>query len=242
MEMYPAAYLPLQKMTNVQLCFLLDCTASMQVWIDAARDEIYSILAETRQEYSDADFEVAFVGYRDYGDTVQHIVYPFTRDIEDMRIKISHTDAIGGWDTAEDVAGGLERAVGLFSNTPRTGVRHIVHILDAPPHGAQFHGSRVRDRYPNGDPNGNDPLRWIREMCRKTIDYTIVKVDDCIDTMVDVFHNSYMSNDSSFRVLDLRPRRRSFGDGTTMTLTPMVSRALNESIMHWSSSQDPRVE
>ena len=225
-------------MTNVQLCFLLDCTASMQMWIDAARDEIYSILAASLQEYPDADFEVAFVGYRDHADTVQYIIMNFSRDIEDIRMRISRVDAIGGWDTAEDVAGGLERAVGLFPDTPRSGVRHIVHILDAPPHGLQFHDRDVRDRYPNGDPNGNDPLHWIREMSRKAIDYTIVKADSSIDTMIDIFHNSYTTTDAAFSVIDIRPNRHSLGTDT-LTLTPMVSMVLNDSIRHWTSSQDP---
>jgi hypothetical protein len=206
----------------------MDCTASMQMWIDAARDEIYTILGASLQEYPDADFEVAFVGYRDHGDTTQYITVNFTRDIEDIRQRIAEVDAIGGWDMAEDVAGGLQRAVGLFPNTQRRGVRHIVHILDAPPHGNQYHGPDVRDRYPNGDPNGNDPLHWIRDMSRKAIDYTIIKVDSSIDTMIDLFHNSYTTDEAAFRVIDIRPSRHSVSDANTLTLTPLVSLVLND--------------
>jgi hypothetical protein len=228
-------------MVHVQLCFLMDCTASMQPWINAARDEIRLIVSATRQTYTEADIEVAFVGYRDYGDTVPSIVIPFMRDLDAMRARIGQIDAVGGSDIAEDVAGGVRDAVELFPSTPRTGVRHIVHIADAPPHGMQFHAPRVSDRYPNGDPNGNNPLRWITEMSRKEIDYTILRINDSIDTMIDVFHDSYTATEATFRVLELNELQvPPPGELSTVSvLSPAVSRAVTDSIMMWSSSQDP---
>jgi Mg-chelatase subunit ChlD len=234
-------------MVHVQLCFLMDCTASMQPWVDAARDEIQTIIEATHQTYPDAEFEVAFVGYRDFGDTTPHVVLPFTRNIDVLREQIRRVHAVGGWDVAEDVAGGLRNAVELFPNSPRTGVRHIVHIADAPAHGLRFHAPSIPDRYPNGGPDGNEPLRWIREMSRKEVDYTILRINDSIDTMIDVFHTSYSASQATFRVLDLQTEQRTTtrppGDASTISvLSPMVSRAVTDSIIGWSSSQDPAEE
>jgi hypothetical protein len=229
-------------MVHVQLCFLMDCTGSMQMWIDAARNEIQTIVSATRQTYTEADIEVAFVGYRDYGDTVPSIVIPFMRDLDAMRVRISQITAVGGFDIAEDVAGGLRNAVELFEHTPRTHVRHIIHIADAPAHGMQFHTPSVSDRYPKGDPEGNNPLRWIREMARREIDYTILRINDSIDTMIDVFHTSYSASVATFRVLDFTETQApppTEDMSTISILSPMVSQAVTDSITAWSSSQDP---
>ena len=64
-------------MVNVKLCFLMDCTASMEPWIHAARVQIKDIVYETESHYPDANVKVAFVGYRDIKDTERFVVFPF---------------------------------------------------------------------------------------------------------------------------------------------------------------------
>ena len=101
--------------THIQLCFVMDCTGSMQDWIDTARDQIQTIIDQTRKEVEQGlTFEVGFIGYRDFGDAEQHIGIPWTRDIDGLRQRIGAIRADGGNDSAEDVAGGLMMAVEMF--------------------------------------------------------------------------------------------------------------------------------
>jgi hypothetical protein len=66
---------PLGKPT-IDLCFVMDCTGSMAPAIDAARAKIQEIIQYVRDEFRGLGaFNIAIVGYRDYGDTPQHEVY-----------------------------------------------------------------------------------------------------------------------------------------------------------------------
>jgi hypothetical protein len=240
---------------HVQLCFLMDCTGSMQVWINAARDQIQTIIDQTRQEIGDVIFEVGFVGYRDFGDTEQYINIPFTRDIDDLRRRIQDIRAEGGNDCAEDIAGGLMLTLQMFEGRTN-GVRQVIHIADAPAHGNMFHDIHVSDRYPHGDPNNQDPCAFIHRMSEQGIDYTFIRIHNSTDTMLEAFHNSYTSSSGTFKVLDLivqgeyprdvlltppRPGRRNAIDASSQTalLTPLISRRIADSVNRYTASQDP---
>lgn len=247
--------------TNVQLCFVMDCTGSMQEWIDAARDQIWAIIEQTRHDVEmGLTFEVGFVGYRDFGDAEQYINIPFTRDIDDLRRRIQAIQADGGNDCAEDVAGGLMLAVELFGGRS-TGVRQVIHIADAPAHGSMFHDVHISDRYPRGDPSGHDPCSFIHQLSEMGVDYTFVRVHKSTDTMLEAFHNSYTTSSGTFKVLDLlpqsepAPREAIFepmsvprrggrytmdtASSQTVLLTPAISRHLADSINRYTASQDP---
>jgi hypothetical protein len=63
------------KKSSLDLCFVMDCTASMGPSIDAARAKINEVVASVRSEFQGlVAFNIAFVAYRDYGDTPQHQV------------------------------------------------------------------------------------------------------------------------------------------------------------------------
>jgi hypothetical protein len=239
-------------MTAVQvyLCFLMDCTGSMQAWIDLAKNHIQTIISGTRSEFPNTEFRVAFLGYRDYGDTRQHIAFPFTSNLDRLGRDIARVDAEGGHDEAEDVAGGLQMVVNAFHDVPANAVRKVIHIADAPAHGMQFHSPIVTDRYSRGDPVGLNPLLFIRGLSERGIDYTFVKINDSTDTMIEQFHTSWMGN-SVFQVLDLRPQhpeRPMFVEDDMIEEPrvpggePPVLRALtatvSDSIRHYTASQD----
>ena len=238
--------------THIQLCFVMDCTGSMQDWIDTARDQIQTIIDQTRKEVEQGlTFEVGFIGYRDFGDAEQHISIPWTRDIDELRQRIRAIRADGGNDCAEDVAGGLMMAVEMFRERT-TGVRQVIHIADAPAHGRMFHDIRVSDRYPLGDPNRRDPCAFIHELGTMGIDYTFVRVDSSTDTMLEAFHNSYTASSGIFKVLDLVVQRasrrdnplrngRTYSDASSQSadFSPAISRHLAQSINRHTASQDP---
>ena len=66
--------------------------------------------------------------------------------------------ARGGGDGPEAVTAGLYEALNMPWRPNATKV--CVLIADAPPHGLEPHG----DGFPNGDPDGRDPLEIAREM------------------------------------------------------------------------------
>lgn len=231
---------------RIKMCFLMDCTASMELWIQAAKNEITRVISETQMLSPNTVFTIAFVGYRDYGDHDRMIVHSFM-DASDLLEIIRDVHADGGFDCAEDVAGGLQKVVQLDWNDAE--VRSVIHIADAPPHGERFHAPYISDRYPNGDPDGVDPLAMVQRLSALQIDYTCIKINNSTDTMLELFHNSYAQG-GEFRVADLTPqvavRTRDNSPpryrGDTLLLSPALTRSITASVERYTASQDPSVE
>ncbi len=223
----------------IKIAFLLDCTGSMQPWIDKAKITIEETVATVRGDHG-GTIEVALVAYRDYGDAMRRRVVNFTSP-EDITKILEDLVAEGGDDEAEDVAGGLNRICGLTWGP--SDVRMVFHIADAPAHGLDFHDIRVSDRYPDGDPEGQDPIESLKHLACQEVEYTFVRITSSTDKMVDVFHNVYGEEGGNFRVIDLNPqsyagqygpRRHDMAD----LLSPAVSRAVSETVTRHTSSQD----
>lgn len=196
-------------------------------------------------------FETAFIGYRDYEDTERILRISFTEP-EDMLRRIRDVHADGGADCAEDVATGLREVWDL--DWTDVDVKTIVHIADAPAHGRRFHSIGISDRFPDGDPNGLNPLEFVRLIGSRGIDYTFVKINDSTDKMLDVFEQHY-GRIEGFKVLDLRPQSyrpgltteeppitpplRANPNDTTYLLSPSIVRTITRSIERHTASQDP---
>lgn len=214
--------------TTVNLCFVMDCTASMGPWMRAAKESIQTLIYEARAQHPDAVFQVGFVGYRDYGSQTQHVIVDFT-DPEEVVRQIAPLRAEGGGDDAEDVAWGLWHANELLWNTPTVGM--IYHIADAPAHGKIFTQGNVSDHYPDGDPKHLDPRLMIKVWSHFGYHYTFVRITDFTDTMVEHFHNAYTEG-GTFRVMDLTHEgSRGFLDGMRVSM--------NETLTQCISAQDP---
>lgn len=229
-------------MVRVNMCFLMDCTGSMEPWIQAAKEQVRTIINNTHLEQPTAEFQTAFVGYRDYGDAQRFIVVDFTEP-DQMLSQIASVHADGGDDAAEDVAGGLDRALELSWDAD---VQIVVHIADAPAHGRRYHSAALSDRYPDGDPNGNDPIIYIEKFVNRNIDYTFVKINDTTDIMIDAFAGAWDGH-PGFKVLDLRPQDYEEGPSAgfttpprrpvdqTLLLSPGITRAVTASIERHTS-------
>lgn len=226
---------------RVKIAILLDCTASMGPWIDQARAKISDILEQNRQAHPNAEFQVALVAYRDYDDPDGFHVINFTNVDEIVRV-LDTLYAEGGFDEAEDVAGALLE-VSRLDGWNHSDLQLIVHLADAPAHGEMFHDSHVSDRFPNGDPNGFDPLDSITNFAQDGYHYTFVKITASTDKMIGVFREVYSRNGGRFRVIDLDPQTYDgrFGqvrDGnTSRMLGQALSQAISETIDHYTSSQ-----
>lgn len=217
--------------TTVKICFVMDCTASMGPWMQAAKDHIQELIYNAREEHPEAAFQVAFVGYRDYGSSQRHIVFEFM-DAEELVRHIRPIKPADGDDEAEDVAWGLFHASKLsWANAT---IRMVYHIADAPAHGDFYTRGHVSDRFPEGDPKFLDPRQMIREWSQEGVHYTFVRITRLTDTMVDHFHNAWIGN-GTFRVIDLSQRGPHGFLGA-------IRDSMNETLTQHTSSQDPGEE
>lgn len=228
-------------MVQVKIAFLMDCTGSMETWIQAAKDQITTITNDALRENDDnTTIRIGFVGYRDYGDLDRFIVEDF-QDAETILRRIRNVHADGGDDVAEDVAGGISKLRSL--DWEDADVKLIVHIADAPAHGNMFHAPYLSDRFPRGDPGGLLVMNAMSYFSSHGYDYTFVKINNTTDIMIEEFSKSYI-HDALFRVVDLSGQNRRADtlinrDDQTLLLSPAITRSITSSIGRYTASQDP---
>jgi hypothetical protein len=73
----------------LDLCLLMDCTSSMQIWIERSKDTLKEIINNVKTYNPDLEVRVCFVGYRDIKDDVRFTVHDFTNNIDDVKTFIS---------------------------------------------------------------------------------------------------------------------------------------------------------
>lgn len=130
---------------RVQVCFLLDATASMTPLLDSAKEACLELPATLQDVATDlgatnTDFQYACVTYRDFDSGEQHWeVTDFEADMSSVHEHLSRTTADGGGDFPEDILGALENGVlGLSWSSDRGVIRLLVHFTDAPNHGPDW--------------------------------------------------------------------------------------------------------
>jgi hypothetical protein len=139
----------------VDMVFIMDVTGSMQKWIEQATKTVIDQATDISRRFGImAKVRFAFVGYRDYSDT-ERTVLDFTPDLATFveYVKAVKAESPGNYDICEDVFTGIERAGELLWTPKEHGcTKHIVHIGDAPCHGASYHGLDSRyDDYLAGE-------------------------------------------------------------------------------------------
>lgn len=224
----------------VKIVFVIDCTGSMDPWIHEAKTKIQDIIEVSSEQHANAQFEVALVSYRDYGDTVRFRVADFCSANQVVQA-LDHVRAEGGDDAAEDVAGALDHVSRLTWGP--SNVRMMFHIADAPAHGLAYHAIQVSDRFPEGDPEGKNIDEILRYLVELNVEYTFVRITSSTDMMLDVFHKIIGASGGRFRVIDLNPQSYDGRYGTrrrnmAQLLSPAVSRAVSQAVTQYSASQD----
>jgi hypothetical protein len=187
---------------EVDLCFVMDCTSSMEDYIEGGKDCIVKVAECVGGMEPAVRIRVGFCGYRDHCDGSDRLqIFDFTNSCNEFRNYIAaNVEAEGGGDTPEDVLGGLDAAINRM--TWRNNTRVLFHICDAPPHGRRFY-TTMDDDYPNGDPNGLTVKGVLGNMRSANIHYFFGKIDYFTDKMVDVFHSII----GDFKVFDLNTVR-----------------------------------
>ncbi|KAJ3039505.1 hypothetical protein HDV00_012185 [Rhizophlyctis rosea] len=145
---------------ELDLAFALDCTGSMSSYIRSATESIQDIARKLVQSEK-ANVNFALIAYRDHppqDQTYATRVYPFTNNLKTVKGYLSSQTAAGGGDGPECVTAALHAALHLPWRENATKI--LVIIADAPPHGLGEKG----DGFPNGDPNGHDPIQIVNQM------------------------------------------------------------------------------
>jgi hypothetical protein len=169
---------------NVDIAFALDCTGSMQPWIDAAKHQIHRTITELRDLHTSSRMRVAVVLYRDFGDTFEHgwkhfRTLGFVEETQIITQLLEETHAEGGNDTAEDIEGALEKVNSL--NWDPDAIKHCFLITDAPPHGRDWHEVHISDRYPDV---GAGLVDQIKQLDNNRVHFTIMKVNRSVNILL----------------------------------------------------------
>jgi len=212
-----------KKQFGLDLCFVMDCTGSMASWIEQAKDKVNAIMEASLKIDKRVFPRVAFIGYRDYGDLPKdrYFLIDFTEgghmnEFQDSLATCTATKS-GNTDTAEDVAGGLDKAIHM---SWLASTRILVHIADAPCHGTKY--NNCGDSYPKGDPEGKVPEDLLIKLCKMEVDYYFCRINATTDKMTSIFEQTYKSKNRSFTINDIGEDPQKF--------LPMVIASIRESM------------
>jgi Mg-chelatase subunit ChlD len=156
---------PNNGMPQLDLVFTMDCTGSMGEYIHAAKKNIEAIVERLVQSEG-YDLRFALVAYRDHPPQDQTFVtktFGFTSELTIMQGHLATLSAQGGGDGPEAVGAALKATLEQQWRPDATKV--CVLIADAPPHGLGESG----DGFPDGAPDGVDPLETLERMSMKGI-------------------------------------------------------------------------
>jgi hypothetical protein len=67
---------------SLEVCLLLDCTASMSSWIQRSKDTLAGIIQNVKNDYAGLKVRVSFVGYRDIQDRPRFEILEFSEDLD----------------------------------------------------------------------------------------------------------------------------------------------------------------
>ena len=208
----------------VDVCFVVDCTSSMSVWILAVKDKVMDIVSAVKRENDCGEVRVAFVGYRDYFDTERFVLVDFTTDLVSFRADIAHVSAVGGGDIPEDMAGGLWQASKL---TWRARTRSLIVIADAPCHGRDYHSFDEDARNASvAASEVHDVASVLVALRSMGVDMSFAKITKGTDVMLERFKQIYDKRDEGkqLRVLVLGNSVEVFLPQIVATITDSISR------------------
>ena len=77
----------------LDLCLLLDCTASMGSWIERAKTTLRQIIDQVKNENPTLTARVCFIGYRDVQDHPRFAIKDFSEDIDAVKAFINQQRA-----------------------------------------------------------------------------------------------------------------------------------------------------
>ena len=132
--------------------------------------------------------KIGLVTYKDHNDEnrtyLTNIDIDLTENIKDVVDKILEIKCEGGGDEPEGVEDGLNTAINKVT-WRNDSVKFLYHFLDGPPHGKKYNNCDM-DKY-DECPNKIDLEELLFEIRNKDIKYSLIKLNDSLDTMIQEF-------------------------------------------------------
>lgn len=178
---------------KIKLAFLIETTPAMTGCLEDVTYEIESILNQIKFYNLEADIQVGCVCYRDADQLgIEHFSSPdkFMKRLEEESLYDQSCIASFSRDDVADVAGGL-RLLRKGLDWRNADIRLLHHFALSPPHGEKFHNSKRHDSFPQGDPNGLNPLEDMCEFSKDNYHYMFHRIDSEVDTMLEQFDQVY---------------------------------------------------
>ena len=96
----------LKEAENVEICFLVDCTGSMETYIEKVKTVVKDATKVLFQQFRHLKFRCSFIGYGDYNKDGtetkdQIIIFPFTKNTEEFKKYVDGVKIRGGGDACE---------------------------------------------------------------------------------------------------------------------------------------------
>lgn len=224
----------IKQATEVDLCFLVDCTGSMHHEIEGVKDSIAEI-AETVYKTHDIGhrMRLAFVGYTDFDVSAEsrYDVLSFTKELDDFKNFVKQVKARGGGDGPEDVQGGFTQLLKLKWREPVTKV--LVHIADAPCHGAAYHGRGFADSELSLAGMKKEPLHYkssLDSLAVIGVHYYFGRIKTHTDIMIEKFSAMLARVPGTEPIKTFEINRSGGNPEIVRDLTTAVSSAVSESI------------
>jgi hypothetical protein len=129
--------------------YMVDSTGSMGEYIQAAKEQCVAISNELKSKLPDFQFQFGGIFYRDpiHSPSDIHQTFLLTNNIERLQSQIGSVSANGGGgDGPEDWVGAYRIAINNINW--RNGYRLIIHMADAPAHGARYGGAGHEEESP----------------------------------------------------------------------------------------------
>ena len=123
-------------LNQIDLCFVVDTTGSMNPFLSAARMALVNTLTALSRQ-SDLNLRVGVVEYRDHPPQEMSFVtkhYALTEDLSKIQKVIDGLSASGGGDAPEAVFDGVHEAA-VLTEWRKNSARFILLVGDAPPQG-----------------------------------------------------------------------------------------------------------
>ena len=177
---------------STDLLFLIDTTSSMTPYLEAAKDQIRSIVSDIKTTFlNEPDVHIAVVSYKDHNDHPNIEFLDFTPSADAVRNFLANLYAEGGADMPEDILGGIQQALNA---TWKQQTRCIIHIADAPPHGSSNHdlGAYADSYHREGsEPHGLTYQPLFRKLVQLKINYALLRINYSTDRMALNFADVY---------------------------------------------------
>jgi hypothetical protein len=198
----------------------------MVPWIKIAKEQLLNIFEDVKKDFPQADIRVGFVGYRDVCDRPQEFEFlSLTHNHHAVVDKLSTTEAFGGGDICENVAGAIRKLNAM--NWRENACKLAFHVADAPAHGILYHDNGVTDDYPQ-EIAGMTLFPEICLLASEEVSLTFIRIDSCTDIMTNKFKEFYSSVDcdAKFKVINFEHQ----GPNPGFILGRMISLDITRSI------------